>query len=39
MANGDLQLLLSDGVSEVGITAREMRRIFDTVPGTKGAIH
>ena len=35
MANGDLQLLLSDGVSEVGITAREMRRIFDTVPGTK----
>lgn len=35
MANGDLQLLLSDGVSEVGITAWEMRRIFDTVPGTK----
>lgn len=35
MNNGDVRLLLSDGVNEGSITAREMRRIFDQVPGTK----
>ena len=35
MSNGALQLLLSDGTNEGSITAWEMRRIFDAVPGTK----
>lgn len=34
--NGLMTLLLSDGESEEGITAYELRRVFDTIPG-KGA--
>lgn len=33
--NGDMTLLLSDGEVENGVTARELRTIFDQVPGTK----
>ena len=35
--NGLMTLLLSDGESEEGITAYELRRVFDTIPGKKGA--
>ena len=34
-ANGDMTLLLSDGERESGVTARELREIFDQVPGMK----
>ena len=33
--NETMTLLLSDGRSESGITARELREVFDQVPGTK----
>lgn len=33
--NGLMTLLLSDGESEEGITAYELRRVFDTIPGKK----
>lgn len=33
--NGAMTLLLSDGRSESGVTARELRSIFDQVPGIK----
>ena len=33
--NEEMTLLLSDGRSENGITARQLRDIFDQVPGTK----
>ena len=33
--NGLMTLLLSDGESEEGVTAYELRRVFDTIPGKK----
>lgn len=33
--NEDMTLLLSDGSEESGVTARELREMFDRVPGTK----
>lgn len=33
--NGLMTLLLSDGESEEGITAYELRRVFDTIPGKR----
>ena len=33
--NGLMTLLLSNGESEEGITAYELRRVFDTIPGKK----
>lgn len=35
MAAGDMTLILSDGNHEEGITASQLRAIFDTIPGTK----
>lgn len=35
MAAGDMTLLLSDGNREEGVTAYQLRAIFDTIPGTK----
>ena len=32
---GDMTLLLSDGNREEGVTAAQLRKIFDTIPGTK----
>ena len=32
---GDMTLLLSDGNREEGVTAAQLREIFDTIPGTK----
>lgn len=34
-ANEDMTLLLSDGASEDGVTARDLREVFDRIPGTK----
>ena len=34
-SNGEMTLLLSDGRSEGGVTARQLREMFDRVPGTK----
>lgn len=33
--NGEMTLLLSDGVQESGVTATELRTLFDRIPGTK----
>lgn len=33
--NGDMMLMLSDGVQESGVTAAELRALFDRIPGTK----
>lgn len=35
MSAGDMTLLLSDGNREEGVTARQLREIFDTIPGIK----
>ncbi|MBQ8655320.1 MAG: caspase family protein [Clostridia bacterium] len=35
MAAGDMTLLLSDGNHEEGVTAAQLRAIFDTIPGVK----
>lgn len=35
MPNGDMQLLLSNGHQEYGLKARELKQVFDQVPGTK----
>ncbi|MGN0779336.1 MAG: caspase family protein [Aristaeellaceae bacterium] len=35
MSAGDMTLLLSDGNREEGVTAQQLRDIFDTIPGVK----
>lgn len=35
MDNGAMTLVLSDGTHEEGVTARQLRQLFDQVPGTK----